>query len=150
MAQLQEPYFSRVQAVIDAIEAEKLGEQQLRFDMGTWLFEPDEDDLAKGGCGTAACIGGCAAFLARDPENDPEGTERRSYSDNAVCNWLTGEDELGPNENSLFYPCVWVNGLPVLNCSTATKDQALKVLRHLQATGEVDWRIALEEDTESA
>lgn len=146
MAQLQEPYYSRVEDVIRVIETEKLGERTINFTMARW-WDPEWDAQGQS-CGTAACIGGCTEQMMKETGIENTGV------DSQIMEWLTGDPikAKGLGEDNLFYPCVidTETGDIILDCEKATKDQAIKVLRHLQATGEVDWTVTLEEITESA
>lgn len=85
-----------------------------RFSMAHW---PDAAELHR--CGTAACIGGWAdAIWGRTTTNDEAGERLGLSADEA---W------------ALFYPSSdWLN-------TDTTIAQALRVVDHFLATGEVDW-----------
>lgn len=92
-----------------------------RFDMG--------NPLTPHNCGSAACIGGWANFV-RDPSD-------RGASLEAAAEWLGLPNPKGLPP--LFFPGEFTTEGFDPYCATSA--QAVQVLDHLLATGEVDWSI---------
>lgn len=91
-------------------------------------LSPEKFDMSEWRCGTAACIGGWTETLFA----------KKRLGESAV-GALIG---LNPDQSeALFYP-----DLPDpdgdARAWNATPAEAVKVLDHLLATGEVDWRVA--------
>lgn len=116
------------------------------FDMSSWLDHngdhdlPDEityNEMIKD-CGTVACIAGWATVLAKGDEIVKE----ENYEFGIGADYLDLEYTQAKH---LFTPGVFitVDGEEV-SAYAATPKQAAKVLRHLAATGEVDWDVACE------
>lgn len=105
----------------DAIKDKGIG----GFDMDMWQLERS--------CGTICCIGGSVAMFFPDVyrhfmATDPEALEHVSPAGKALG--LTEEQE-----QDLFFEYESPDDNPV------TAEDAAKVIRHLIATGEVDWEI---------
>ena len=102
-----------------------------RFAMGTEgsFFRGDGPLFPTAGevlhnCNTAACIAGWTCALFGEPDDDP--------------NRLSAEEHLGLTSSAgsaLFLPTGW-------SSRQYTPGQAVAVLDHLIATGEVDWSVA--------
>ncbi len=92
------------------------------FDMGTF---------AENECGTPACIAGWLVrnnreeFLASDLDTTGFGAKKLSLTSNEA--------------HRLF---MFGSDMPKFSIFDANTKQAAKVLRHLAATGEVDWSVA--------
>lgn len=122
----------RILAVADAITSE---EGRKHFNMEHWLRHNNRSygalpsNTALTSCGTTACIAGWVVHLFGKPGDDLT-TEAESLLDLSRA-----------QAANLF--------IPTINKAyeDITPDEAAIVLRHLAATGEVDWGIAgLEED----
>ncbi len=118
--------------VADAIEARAFADA-LGFNMGTFK-DPANDELADTGeqhCGSVACIAGWAEAVRTNSTsfvNDGFVGERSAE-------WLGLDDD---QTSDLFYGVVtWDDFIKT------TPQQAVAVLRHLAATGVVDWSVAL-------
>lgn len=99
-----------------------------RFDMSTWHQRKD--------CGTCACIGGWAAVLFG--LNDVGGGPTISPAEVAEYLGLSV-----PNAFRLFYPPVTIHRWgKALKPYKATHKEAVKVIDHYLATGEVSWSAA--------
>jgi hypothetical protein len=108
-----------IDKTIEAIRHAK--EKGIFFDMGMFI---DRNHT----CGTAACIGGFAAILAKDGlKNLPRYAEN---IDLIAADFL-GLD--GEQAGSLFYPGATENGWQ------ASAENAIEVLEHLKETGEANW-----------
>lgn len=118
----------RLSELADAIEA---GREDLDFNMVDWI-----DD-----CGTTACIAGwaCAVFAPKDWEQMTAphytGLYPRAASDRGVIADVAAE-ELGfanyLEARPLFNPT---------NHLAASRNQAVRVLRHAANTGTIDWSV---------
>lgn len=139
-------------AVADAIEHASIPD--LGFNMCDFLAAADQQhpDHSGRACGTVACIGGWAYSLAKHA-TPPAYVER--YSPAAQDVFDTARDFLALTEESaerLFF----VEGLKSDGYGADDEDleritpaQAVAVLRHAAATGEIDWARVLE-PTETA
>lgn len=107
----------RLLKLASVIEREEL--EGVQFDMANWIKERS--------CGTAACIAGHVAIMVEGKDVDPWDAEE------IARDWLELSDETA---RALFTPesKVLVN---------ATAPAAARALRHLAATGKVDWPRAL-------
>jgi hypothetical protein len=92
-----------------------------RFNMGRW---PNIEEFAHD-CGTAACIGGWAEFV--NGRAFPSGEKLEAVG--RMFGVSTREAD------RLCFPPTWMDGVN-------TRAQAVAVLDHLIATGEVDWSVA--------
>lgn len=113
--------------VADAIEA---GSDTLGFNMGDWfglVFPENKDYIDHSGhnCGTVACIGGWTVKLFG------EITEAVDFEGEARD--LLGLDDT--QGHRLFY----AGGIDARRFTSIQPAHAVRVLRHLAATGEVDW-----------
>lgn len=105
-----------------------------RFSMEKWACRPAETGLRwyvqnatdlLHDCGTCGCIGGWTNAILSGPEG-----VRGDSNDAATAGGLLG---LSPSvARSLFYP--------YQEWSDISRDDAVRVLDHLLATGEVDWK----------
>jgi hypothetical protein len=109
----------------DAIEKRSIA--GLGFNMMNWI-DTTLPDVAGHPCGTAACIAGWAYIL---------NTGRmQEHSDEPL--WVTAQKLLGldvEDADNLFEP-----GNPD-TWADITDQQAVRTLRHLAATGEVNWNL---------
>lgn len=122
--------------VADAIEKHSI--EGLGFNMGDFISHR-HDDLSGHDCGTTACIAGWAASIAKEFTNGEQlysfhfGTSIRGTA--ARFLGLTDADIV----YKLFTPDQTDLGKP--SPYTADSAKAVRVLRHLAATGEVDWSV---------
>ena len=119
--------------VADAIEQHSIPD--LGFNLGWWLCDGEEDRSGHG-CRTTACIAGWA-IAVRDGGGMPE--QRPLNFD-----WLNeAGDFMGlPNESDRSgYDPIRADLMLSIE-EHRTPSEAAAVLRHLAATGEVDWSIA--------
>jgi hypothetical protein len=114
-------------AVADAIEAGSIPD--LGFDM--------HDYISLRHCGTTACIAGWAAIVAGGGNVPLDGFMPDPHGDAQTYFGLDPHDS-----SSLF--------LPLEGAFVATPAQAVRCLRHLAATGEVDWPRAMGAPDENA
>lgn len=110
-----------------------------KFDMGDYIVPGDDDESdidiysvpikqAVDVCGTAACIAGWAQVLFNPTESQDEELAR-------VALGLTEEEG-----QALF--CPWTTeGSSVDRSEDLTLTQAVRVIDHLLATGDVDWSV---------
>lgn len=122
----------RILEIADLIEA---GRDDMAFDMETYGTQNHD-------CGSAACIAGWAnarygktgrasafkpvrAAALNDPHDNPHGYAAETLGLSA------------PVASSLFVPNSCDEGVSIF---AVTADHAVRTLRHLAATGEVDWR----------
>ena len=105
--------------VADAIEQHSIPD--LGFNMSVWkeAASPWRRDMSGHNCRTVACIAGWTVAL---------------FPDDDAADALGMDDD---RADLLFYPRGWING------SAFPSSRAVAVLRHLAATGEVDWSITL-------
>ena len=123
----------RIMEIADLIET---GHERMVFDMGVFGDEHP--------CGTAACIAGWT--VARFGENDDtkEIDHRRP-----VLNFDVFDDALSvlglsfPEARQLFAPNEERDGVSM---TEVTASHAVRTLRHLAETGEVDWRATMVEN----
>lgn len=116
--------------VADAIEAAAKPDATpaMGFNMNLWCdaVENAEDpmyaDLTGHGCGTVGCIGGWTQTLLGRPDDNEELTGD-----------LLGLDYVAAAR--LFYP------IQIARWEDITPARAVAVLRHLAATGVVDWNV---------
>jgi hypothetical protein len=94
------------------------------FDMGK--FAPYE-------CGTPACIGG---WLARNNSEE--------FLASPLSTTDFGAKKLGLTYDQAYTLFVGGSYFPKFSIFNANNQQAAKILRHLAATGEVDWSVAFE------
>lgn len=116
--------------VADAIERGRVARKRLGFNMATWADDgkggPATPDRSGHNCGTVACIGGWVDAV------------RLRTTD--ACTIMDADSEgtvefLGITQDqaaNLFFPRGFSGG-------KHTPAQAVRVLRHLAETGEVDW-----------
>lgn len=103
-----------------------------RFDMSDYSSGPSDYPTAPEllhGCGTAACIAGWAAALA-DPDSKRPLNSRAIYD---AQDWF-GLDHAQADQ--LFCP----QSISLADWHKITRSHAARVLDHLLATGEVDWK----------
>lgn len=91
--------------------------------------QPTGFNMKSFGCGTAACIGGHAAYRQR--QEDPGTRYNPNGLSGMASKWLGIDPQLG---DRLYYPAVD-------DYDSITPKQAARVLRHLAETGKVDWSI---------
>jgi hypothetical protein len=129
------------------------------FNMCQWFDRPNEADWNELAvfepevtpvCGTAACIGGACDLLRFRSEDgltfNINGHEYDYDTPYAAAQWLLeglGRPRPLPDQVSAF---LFAPGLPHANYLSdpyekgfITKAQALKTLRHLRDTGEIEW-----------
>ncbi len=113
--------------VADAIEQHSIPD--LGFNMNLW-FEGDGTyaDFSGHRCGTVACIGGTAGLVI-------EGIKDCNEIDAARILGLGDGDGYDDRAGQLFYP----KSIESVDWSKITPAQAARTLRHLAATGTVDW-----------
>lgn len=107
--------------VADAIEQHTIAD--LGFNMGLWAARSSRSfpDRSGHNCGTVACIGG--------------------WTDRVIGTEGSAADRLGldyEEADALFCPPGWSGG-------EISQLQAVAVLRHLAATGKVDWTVGAPE-----
>lgn len=125
-----------INQVADAIEQHTI--PWLGFNMSSYKANKYAD-RSNHDCGTTACIAGWAnAIRLGLTENTPDEYGWCRHTGAAL--WL------GLSENQaddLFYarnhPDYWENGYAAWD--TISADQAVRTLRHLAKTGEVDWEV---------
>lgn len=126
-------------------------EKKVGFNMGTYHhdlasdFGPMETNVGHQ-CGTVACIAGWASMFLREDGTGLLQRPRREIDIPAFDD--LGAHLLGLDENqanSLFEPMNYEFENADIDWGQITPAQAAKVLRHLAATGEVDWSIVLPE-----
>lgn len=116
----------------DAIEVMEHGsyfDQLPGFDMHVWNEDWCDADLPND-CGTASCIGGTAQVLfGLDTATEVYLFLSDTEDDQGVVDedWTTLHDLFFPHEGHIYW--------------NATPEQAAKVIRHLVATGKVEWSI---------
>lgn len=127
--------------VADAIENHKI--PWLGFNMEDYV-STDLDDKSGHNCGTVACIAGWAAAVnnleSKVPPN-PNRTRRGEILGGDIV-WAEESVQVGAEfmgldygqYEELFHPseCNW---------ETIDPEKAVRTLRHLAATGEVDWTV---------
>jgi hypothetical protein len=122
----------RILRVADAIEKHEI--KDLGFNMGSY-YSMLEEDKSGYGCGTTACIGGWAMALAY-PGNYLERPWSRDksgapvFTNEAAAEWLGLDDERATE-------LMLQDGVII----DATAAEAVRTLRHLAATGEVNWNL---------
>lgn len=128
----------RILAVADAIERHTIPD--LGFNMSTF-HDSGLRDMSGHGCGTVACIAGWVVALHHGPgsmtdEGQVTPTGRDIDDEAAALLELTptGLDGLA---GELFY--AFRRSDRFMTLSDITPDRAVRTLRHLAATGEVDW-----------
>ena len=128
----------RILAVADAIEKHTIPE--LGFNMGYFFGHDGElPDLSGHNCGTTACIGGYARTLM---VGSVHKADQGSYELDEG-KWL---DIDFTTVNQLFYASNHPaanksNGTWATEFKSITPEQAVRTLRHLAATGTVDWTV---------
>ena len=118
--------------VADAIEIRAV--PGLGFNMSSF-YADGLPDMSAHYCGTTACIAGWAVAIMKGDASGAWGTP-----DSVIGNWL-GIDS--SRTDQLFYALD--HEAPEFAFERVTPKQAVSVLRHLAATGEVDWSIPLPE-----
>lgn len=113
-------------AVADAIEQHTFA---LGFNMVAY-FRHNGHDLSGHKCATTACIYGWAMTLMEGSVSRARNSNLRY---NEVNEWLGLNDRDGENVR-------YANHYPG-RMSDVPRDQAVRTLRHLAATGEVDWTV---------
>lgn len=115
--------------VADAIEQHSIPD--MGFNMGTFRGEADSGhpmsvDLSGHNCGTVACIAGYAETLFV-----MDGGDLADYGGSGTFFGISDDDQI-----ALIMPRGWN-----LDPRQYTPQRAVSVLRHLAATGEVDWSV---------
>ena len=134
---------ANILAVADAIEQHTI--PWLGFNMGPF-FSPAEErvygsiDQSGHDCGTVACIAGHAAVLMCGVKVEPQSTAEADEVFDGVflreaAGWL-GLAHGSEKTKDLFF--AYSSGCD--RCSISA-DQAVRTLRHLVATGNVDWTV---------
>lgn len=139
------------QAFVTLIPVKLTPEQERLEEVALWLEQDSEYKGVSGfdmedwvdvetACGTTCCIGGAIIEFNREAA---QKIRQRLLDGNLFDNEETIAAELaGLNEftaHSLFFP------FGILGGWQATREQGAKVIRHLLATGEVDWAKAIGE-----
>lgn len=136
----------RLQKVIDAIKSVKDGDP-LGFNMDMWIGLADPDfpehcDKTGHECGSVACIAGWAHSLSQPEVKLGELLEGDSEVEGRK--WLDLNHE---EAQRLFlggvgkYDDGWDNFEALVELGLVTQADALKVLEHTVATGDIDWTI---------
>ena len=124
--------------VADAIEKHEI--PWLGFNMGDWFNRINGTDYSNHGCKTVACIGGWANVLQISTAEDDYSREKslpESIWDTELAReWLGLSEE---QAKALFYPAGYIDPL------IYSLPRAVAALRHLVATGEVNWNLELQE-----
>lgn len=92
------------------------------------------------GCGTACCIAGAAIQFTQENKNLPPMDRLPAIS----ANWQQA-GELLRLQDDLAYALFFgenLEGKWIVDLEEVTAKDAAKVIRHLLATGEVDWNLA--------
>lgn len=123
--------------VADAIEKHEV--PGLGFNMGEVVCEADgfNPDFSGAGCGTVACIAGWAIALESGAEDGDQALN--TYMDTGA-GIASAADWLGlpfSKSDRLFF----ARGADA-SLRDIKPEQAVAVLRHLAATGKVDWTVA--------
>lgn len=126
----------RILELADLIEA---GQPDLYFNMATWGEQARNFVATEHACGTAACIAGwtLARFGKSGRATKVDHRRPRDFDDSVS---KAAAAVLGLNRSEaydLFVPNSGLNGVDVYE---VTADHAVRTLRHLAKTGEVDWR----------
>ncbi|MGV8950113.1 MAG: hypothetical protein ACOH2M_03345 [Cypionkella sp.] len=115
--------------VADAIEQHSIAD--LGFNMGGWvsIATSAAPDMSGHNCGTVACVAGwaCAVIL-----NDLEATESMDMADIGALMGLDGDQSF-----DLFIG----QRREEPDLKLVSQDQAVRTLRNLAVTGEVDWTV---------
>lgn len=116
--------------VADAIEQHTIAD--LGFNMVMWrqFARDDAPDMSGHNCGTTACVAGwaCAVLL-----NDLEAVDALGMTE-------MGRDFFGLDHDQSFELFI-AQGRAESDMADVPQDQAIRTLRHLAATGEVDWTV---------
>jgi hypothetical protein len=138
---------------IDKVIARIRKNKEFVFNMGSWgrptinkdgqFIDDNGDVTTEHPCGTAACIAGfCVVVKHNDmiPWDRHTGVEGREFlgleEDQANRLFLPEFDNEGR-----YFGGVESNYRPM----NSTADEAIRVLEHLKTTGEVDWRVAVDD-----
>lgn len=122
--------------VADAIERHEI--EWLGFNMSHYcaVGKIHLTDHSGHNCGTVACIAGWGAAVSGVPKS--RMTEDFDAETPAMEFMGLSEDQM----DHLFYAKSHPHFSSHKNWNNITQDQAVAVLRHLAATGEVDWSIS--------
>ena len=123
----------RILEIADLIEA---GHKGMVFDMSTYGHRHP--------CGTAACIAGWTVARFDTTGQATRIDHRRPLVADNVLGWA--RDALGLEHEracDLFIPTGYEHGVGVFDI---TASHAVRALRHLAVTGEVDWFATMEEN----
>lgn len=140
----------RIDQVISSIKGEIEKTKALGFNMDYFMSQSDEQyclDRSNRGCGTVACIAGHAYALKHRemPITPVSGIYNRSpdeyWSIPAIAReWLELD---GETAHDLFHARLPIGVFRSTKLQDIQPEQAIQVLEHLKATGEVDWSIVL-------
>lgn len=123
-------------AVADAIEQHTIS--WLGFNMNTFMYDAlFFEDKSGYGCGTCACVAGWTAAVATS------ATEPKEAYD---WSFIRAADWLGLNDDEQIAQLFYASNHPkaehgVGPLNDLSPRQAVRTLRHLAATGEVDWEV---------
>lgn len=125
------PNTENILKVADAIENHTI--EGLGFNMGNFIGSADAAHADKTGhnCGTIACVAGWS-YAVRNGGVKPEPVDVEDFKWEVDGEWFGLETQ---KANILFY------GYPGDGDSSPKPEKAVAVLRHLAATGEVDWTV---------
>jgi len=114
--------------VADAIEQHSIPE--LGFNMGEWVGDANvnQPDMSGHNCGTVACIAGWTCAVLTDDINKVYDLDYRELGALLGINY--------DQAKSLFIP-----SYAGVRLSLIGQDQAIRTLRNLAITGNVDWTI---------
>ena len=140
----------RIDQVISSIKGEIEQTKTLGFNMDYFISQSNEQyclDRSNRGCGTVACIAGHAYALKHQEmpiaivSDVYDKSPGEYWSIPAIAReWL----ELDENTaNDLFYARLHDESSGHIFLGEVEPAEAIQVLEHLKATGEVDWSIIL-------
>jgi hypothetical protein len=125
--------------VADAIEQHSIPD--LGFNMKNWFNEAGDGIVDNSGhnCGTVACIAGWTAYLAKGSEPTHAYWTYKDGHTSKIAREFLGLSRWEAGD--LFEP----GAVAAADWGSIKPSQAVAVIRHLAATGEVDWSIGAPE-----
>ena len=132
----------RILELADLIEA---GQPNLHFNMSTWGEPAWRHTATEHLCGTAACIAGWTVARFGKSGRATKVDHRRPVEFHGPVS-DTAATVLGLDVDvaeGLFMPCLLRDGVSI---GEVTASHAVRTLRHLAETGEVDWRATMKEN----
>jgi hypothetical protein len=140
---------------IDKVIARIRKNKEFVFNMSTWglatvneegqFIDATGDVVDEHVCGTAACIAGFCVVVSHNdtiPANTAASAEGKKYL--GLTYWQARRLFMPEYDNDGRY-FSGNKDLCAIQPMDATADQAIRVLEHLRDTGEVDWRVAVDE-----